>query len=140
MVWRHIAHDILGTYQAILKSKSDASVPQNFVAFATQLREWNARVIESRHAKNPGEFKTQVDRAGNTVFVVPELVIGTLGKGYEIIMSAATPGNRAALTAYVVAEVHPFADGNGLSSQSAAFGALTQSKALERAEMARLVF
>jgi hypothetical protein len=194
------SHDILGTYQAILKSKSDPSVPQDFVAFVTQLREWNARVIESRHAKNPGEFKTQINRAGNTVFVAPELVIGTLGKGYEIIMSAVTPANRAALAAFVVAEVHPFADGNGrtarlamnlfltgagltrtiiptvyrddyisalkamsntahpvplvrmlaraalfsrwidFSSQSAAFAALKQSKALERAEVAKLVF
>ena len=194
------SHDILGTYQAILKSKSDPSVPQDFVAFVTQLREWNARVIEFRHAKNPGEFKIQINRAGNTVFVAPELVIGTLGKGYEIIMSAVTPANRAALAAFVVAEVHPFADGNGrtarlamnlfltgagltriiiptvyrddyisalkamsntahpvplvrmlaraakfsrwidFSSQSAAFAALKQSKALERAEVARLVF
>jgi Fic/DOC family len=194
------SHDILGTYQAILKSKSDSSVPQNFVAFAAQLREWNSRVIESRYAQSPGEFKTQINRAGNTVFVAPELVIGTLGKGYEIIMSAVTPANRAALAAFVVAEVHPFADGNGrtarlamnlflteagltriiiptvyrddyisalkamsstahpvplvrmlaraalfsrwidFSSKQAAFAALKQSKALERAEVARLVF
>ncbi len=194
------SHDILGTYQAILKSKSDPSIPQDFVAFVTQLREWNGCVIESRHAKNPGEFKTLINRAGNTVFVAPELVIGTLGKGYEIIMSAVTPANRAALAAFVVAEVHPFADGNGrtarlamnlflsgarltriiiptvyrddyisalkamsttshpvplvrmlaraalfsrwidFSSQSAAFGALKQSMALERAAVARLVF
>ncbi len=196
----HDSHDILGTYQAILKSKSDPSVPRDFVAFAAQLREWNARVIESRHAKRPGEFKSQINRAGNTVFVAPELVAGTLGKGYEIIMSAVTPANRAALAAFVVAEVHPFADGNGrtarlamnlfltkagltriiiptvyrddyisalkamsntahpvplvrmfaraalfsrwidFSSKQAAFAALKQSKALERAEVARLVF
>jgi fido (protein-threonine AMPylation protein) len=113
------SHDILGTYRAILKSKSDPSVPQDFVAFATQLREWNASVIESRHAKNPGEFKMQVNRAGNTVFVAPELVIGTLGKGFEIIMSAVTPANRAALAAFVVAEVHPFSDGNGRTARLA---------------------
>jgi hypothetical protein len=194
------SHDILGTYQAILKSKADPAVPQDFVAFVAQLREWNARVIESRHAKNPGELKTQINRAGNTVFVAPELVIGTLGKGYEVIMSAVTPANRAALAAFVVAEVDPFADGNGrtarlamnlflssagltriiiptvyrddyisalkamsttahpvplvrmlaraamfsrwidFSSQAAAFAALKRSKALERPEVARLVF
>jgi Fic family protein len=60
-----------------------------------------------------------VNRAGNTVFVAPELVIGTLGKGFEIIMSAATPANRAALAAFVVAEVHPFADGNGRTARLA---------------------
>jgi fido (protein-threonine AMPylation protein) len=61
----------------------------------------------------------QVNRAGNTVFVAPELVIGTLGKGFEIIMSAVTPANRAALAAFVVAEVHPFSDGNGRTARLA---------------------
>jgi fido (protein-threonine AMPylation protein) len=69
--------------------------------------------------KNPGEFKTQINRAGNTVFVTPELVVGTLDKGYEVIMSAATPENRAALAMFVVAEVHPFTDGNGRTARLA---------------------
>jgi Fic/DOC family protein len=76
-------------------------------------------VIESRQEKNPGEFKTENNRAGNTVFGTPDLVIGTLEKGYEIIMSAATPGNRAALAMFVVAEVHPFTDGNGRTARLA---------------------
>jgi fido (protein-threonine AMPylation protein) len=47
------------------------------------------------------------------------MVAGTLIKGYEIIMSAATPANRAALAMFVIAEVHPFADGNGRSARVA---------------------
>lgn len=121
------SHDILGTYQAILKSKADPSVPQNFKAFAAQLQEWNRQVIESRRVKNPGEFKTESNRAGNTVFVTPELVVGTLEKGYETIMSAATPENRAALALFVVAEVHPFADGNGRTARLAMNLFLTQA-------------
>jgi fido (protein-threonine AMPylation protein) len=54
---------------------------------------------------------------GNTVFVSPALVVGTLEKGYEIIMSAATSGNRAALAMFVIAEVHPFTDGNGRTAR-----------------------
>jgi fido (protein-threonine AMPylation protein) len=53
------------------------------------------------------------------VFVTPELVIGTLEKGYETIMSAATPQNRAALAMFVIAEVHPFTDGNGRTARLA---------------------
>jgi fido (protein-threonine AMPylation protein) len=121
------SHDILGTYQAILKSKAEPAVPQNFDVFATQLQEWNRQVIESRWAKHPGEFKTEANRAGNTLFVTPELVVGTLEKGYEIIMSAATPENRAALATFVVAEVHPFADGNGRTSRLALNLFLTQA-------------
>jgi fido (protein-threonine AMPylation protein) len=64
-------------------------------------------------------FKTETNQAGSTVFVNPELVLGTLEKGYETIMSAATPANRAALAVFVVAEVHPFTDGNGRTSRLA---------------------
>jgi hypothetical protein len=121
------SHDILGTYQAILKSKADPAIPQSFEAFAAQLQDWNRQVIESRSAKLPGEFKTEDNRAGNTRFVAPELVLGTLEKGYEIIMSAATPENRAALATFVVAEVHPFTDGNGRTARLALNLFLTQA-------------
>jgi hypothetical protein len=127
------SHDILGTYQAILKSKADPVIPQTFEAFATQLQEWNRQVIESRSAKQPGEFKTEGNRAGNTLFVTPELVLGTLEKGYEIIMSAATPENRAALATFVVAEVHPFADGNGRTAR------LTLNLFLTQAGLTRVI-
>ena len=113
------SHDILGTYRAILESKANPTIPQRFEDFATQLQHWNREVIESRQSKSPGEFKTESNRAGNTVFVVPDLVIGTLQKGYESIMSAATPANRAAVAMFVVAEVHPFTDGNGRTARLA---------------------
>jgi hypothetical protein len=121
------SHDILGTYQAILKSKADSAIPQTFEAFATQLQDWNRLVIESRSGRQPGEFKIEGNRAGNTLFVAPELVLGTLEKGYEMIMSAATPENRAALATFVVAEVHPFADGNGRTARLALNLFLTQA-------------
>jgi hypothetical protein len=113
------SHDILGTYRAILESKASPIVPQRFEDFARQLQNWNREVIESRQSKSPGEFKTESNRAGNTVFVIPDLVVGTLEKGYEAIMSAATPANRAALAMFVVAEAHPFTDGNGRTARLA---------------------
>ncbi len=76
-------------------------------------------MIESRKDKLPGEFKTERNRAGATWFVDPDLVLGTVLKGYEYIMSAATPANRAALATFVVSEVHPFADGNGRTARVA---------------------
>jgi hypothetical protein len=113
------SHDVIGTYNAILESKAKPEIPQAFNAFAEQLSNWNRKVIQSRLSKNPGEFKTVNNRAGATIFVTPELTLGTLEKGYEIIMSAATPENRAALATFVVAEVHPFADGNGRTARLA---------------------
>ena len=113
------SHDILGTYQAILKSKQAPELPESGEQFVQQLQDWNRQVIESRKDKRPGEFKTERNRAGNTWFVDPDLVFGTLLKGYEYIMGVATPANRAALTSFVVAEVHPFSDGNGRTARVA---------------------
>ncbi len=113
------SHDILGTYRAILESKQSPKLPDSAQEFARLLQQWNSEVIESRKDKLPGEFKTERNRAGATWFVDPDLVVGTLLKGYEFIMSAATPANRAALAAFVVSEVHPFSDGNGRTARVA---------------------
>jgi hypothetical protein len=121
------SHDILGTYQAVLKSKQSPVIPTSAEAFLKQLQEWNRQVIESRLDKNPGEIKSEPNRAGQTYFVSPEMVVGTLTKGYESIMSAATPANRAALTMFVVTEVHPFTDGNGRTARVAMNHFLTQA-------------
>lgn len=121
------SHDILGTYQAILRSKATPVIPPTFAAFVAQLQAWNRQVIESRAVKHPGEFKTEANRAGNTMFVAPDLVLGTLEKGYEIIMSTPTPSQRATLASFIVAEVHPFADGNGRTLRLAMNLFLTQA-------------
>lgn len=113
------SHDILGTYRAILQSKQSPMIPETAGEFAKLLQSWNSQVIESRKDKHPGEFKTVSNRAGSTYFVNPELVLGTLIKSYESIMSATTPGNRATLAMFCVAEVHPFTDGNGRTARIA---------------------
>ena len=127
------SHDILGTYRAILESKANPSIPQRFEDFARQIQDWNREVIESRQSKSPGAFKTESNRAGNTVFVAPDLVLGTLEKGYESIMSATTSANRAALAMFVVSEVHPFTDGNGRTAR------LAMNLFLTEAGLARII-
>ena len=69
--------------------------------------------MKARTDKNPGAFKTRVNRAGNTVFVAPELVTGTLEKGFAFLQGLGEPFQRAAFMTFLVSEVHPFADGNG---------------------------
>lgn len=111
------SHDILGTHRAILESKAMPRIAQSHEEFVERLRHFNRQVIESRVDKQPGEFKTQANRAGNTYFVAPDLVLGTLERGFELIMAAGTPANKAALAMFVVVEVHPFTDGNGRSAR-----------------------
>lgn len=113
------SHDVLGTYQAILDSVAQPHFPGTFDAFLDQLRTWNRRVIHSRTEKQPGEIKTLPNRAGATLFVTPELVVGTLERGFEFLAAARNAEARAALTMFMVAEVHPFTDGNGRTARLA---------------------
>jgi Fic family protein len=69
--------------------------------------------MEGRADKNPGMFKTQENRAGSMVFVAPDMVIGTLEKGFQFAQALAAPFQRAVFMMFLVSEVHPFADGNG---------------------------
>jgi Fic family protein len=51
------------------------------------------------------------------VFVAPELVNGTLEKGFEFYRALEEPFQKAAFMMVLVSEVHPFADGNGRAAR-----------------------
>jgi len=113
------SHDVIGTFNAILDSTARPMMPIDFESFALQLKAWNRQVIFSRSNKRPGEWKSEPNRAGETFFVHPELVRGTLEKGFELISAASTAAARAALAMFVVSDVHPFTDGNGRTARLA---------------------
>jgi Fic family protein len=69
--------------------------------------------MEGRPDKGPGKFKADPNRAGGTLFVAPELVEGTLTKGFEVYRGLISPLHRAIYMMFLISEVHPFADGNG---------------------------
>ena len=73
--------------------------------------------MEGRPDKGPGRFKADPNRAGSTTFVAPELVEGTLAKGFEIYRGLTGPLHRAIFMMFLVSEVHPFADGNGRAAR-----------------------
>jgi hypothetical protein len=106
------ARDILGTF-VLAVEESRADVAHDADAFIALLRREHGQMLASRPEVNPGEFKTRPNQAGNTSFVAPQLVEGTLRQGYERIKVAPPGFPRAVVTMFVVSEVHPFADGNG---------------------------
>jgi hypothetical protein len=61
----------------------------------------------------PGRYKTAANRAGDTEFVAPDLVAGTLRRGFETGHGIVDPFARGVFMMFVTSEVHPFADGNG---------------------------
>lgn len=69
--------------------------------------------MDGRPKKNQGQFKTRSNRAGMTELVSPEAVEGTLRAGWEELERLDDPFARAVFMTLLVAEVHPFDDGNG---------------------------
>ncbi|TNE38573.1 MAG: cell filamentation protein Fic [Alphaproteobacteria bacterium] len=111
------AHDVLGTFRIVSDSAEMKKVPQTFETFLELLRGRHALFMAERPDKNPGVFKTQSNRAGNTIFVEPDLVNGTLAKGFEFLQGLSEPLHRAIFMMFVVSEVHPFTDGNGRAAR-----------------------
>ncbi len=107
------AHDVLGTWKATSDAREMSRLPRSVAELNGLLRGRHALIMEGRQDKGPGLFKNEANRAGSTFFVAPELVEGTLAKGFEIYRSLAAPLQRAMFMMFLVSEVHPFADGNG---------------------------
>lgn len=111
------AHDVLATYRIVSDMAEMRKLPSDIDEFLTILHRRHAAIMEARPDKNPGVFKTMTNRAGNTVFVAPDLVTGTLEKGFAFLQGLGEPFQRAVFMMLLVSEVHPFADGNGRAAR-----------------------
>jgi hypothetical protein len=107
------AHDILGTFRIVSDGAQMARTPRDFEALVSLLQERHASCMAMRPDKMPGQFKSKENRAGTTFFVAPDLVLGTLEKGFEIYRGLELPLHRAIFMMFLVSEVHPFVDANG---------------------------
>jgi len=107
------AHDILGTYRTISSGQDMRKEPASFRDFLSMMKARHFTIMEARPDKRPGEFKEKPNRAGETFFVAPELVVGTLEQGFEMSRALEDGLARAVFVMFVVSEVHPFDDGNG---------------------------
>src|SRR3546814_12035642 len=85
----------------------------DYADFRRLLRHRHAMVMEARPDKGPGIFKAKPNQAGMTLFVAPDLVEGTLERGYDLCQALGDPLHRSIYMMALVSEVHPFADGTG---------------------------
>jgi Fic/DOC family len=111
------AHDVLGTWRVVSDQKEMSRLPGDFPELSALLKKRHAQIMEGRPDKEPGRFKTESNRAGSTTFVAPDLVEGTLAKGFEIYRGLTSPLHRAIFMMFLISEVHPFADGNGRAAR-----------------------
>jgi len=107
------SHDILETFRIVSNDPEMHRVPQTDEELFSLLLERHGQLMQAREDKMPGKFKTQINRAGNTLFVKPEEVRGTLKKGLEFYHKLPKGIARAIFIKFMISEVHPFTDGNG---------------------------
>ena len=107
------AQDILGVWRLASDPAEMRRVPATAKEFLDLLCRRHATVMSGRPDASPGQFKTRPNRAGATLFVAPEAVLGTIERGFAICLDLPSAFHRAVFMHGLVAEVHPFADGNG---------------------------
>ena len=78
------AHDIMGTFRIVSNHRDMRRTPASFDEFLDLLQSRHHAIMEGRPDKLPGQFKSEPNRAGQTHFVAPELVRGTLLKGFDL--------------------------------------------------------
>lgn len=111
------SHDILGVFRLAITPPYRDSPPVAGEDFLHGLETWHAEMLRMRPEANPGKPKLAMNYAGNTQFVDPAHVRGTLTEGSRIALSVPEGLPRAVFYAFLVSEVHPFDDGNGRLSR-----------------------
>lgn len=115
---RDDSHDILNTYRLLADTFEMSRTPGSPEAFVDLLRTRHRQILQHRTDKRPGEFKLQRNRAGNSVFVEPALVAGTLVEAFALYRILPHALARAIFMQIAVSEIHPFDDGNGRLSRA----------------------
>lgn len=111
------AHDIVGTFEVVSDLGEMRRTPEDLEDFLRLLRARHGKMMARRPEAEPGTFKTRPNRAGNTEFVHPDYVIGTLRKGLELHAGLSAGLPRAIFMMFLVSDVHPFVDGNGRTAR-----------------------
>ncbi|KAF0095614.1 MAG: filamentation induced by cAMP protein Fic [Puniceicoccaceae bacterium 5H] len=107
------AHDILGTFRTVSDLAEMQHRPKNAEELLELLKRRHATIMSGRPDKSPGTFKTESNRAGTSIFVSPELVVGTFIKAFPLYQSLEAAFQWAVFMMFLISEVHPFTDGNG---------------------------
>ena len=111
------AHDVLGTFEIVSDETEMRTTPSALEDLLALLKSRHKTMLANRPEVAPGLFKSEPNRAGDTTFVHPEYVRGTLQKGWELYQSLEPGLPRAIFIAFLVSDVHPFVDGNGRMSR-----------------------
>ncbi|WP_439504860.1 Fic family protein [Sediminibacterium sp.] len=108
------AEDLLHTYQITSNKKEINTCPITAQDFIQLLQARHAFIFAGRKNKNPGNFKERNNLSGNSELVPWQLIEGTLIKGFDWYTLLQDPFAKAIYVLFLITEVSPFADGNGV--------------------------
>ena len=127
------AHDIIGVMAAAANPHMRAAPLPHGPAVLGYVKALHGAIMRNRPDVRPGEFKLNNNAAGNTAFVHTDLVQGTMVAASQILPSVAEGLSRALLSMFILAEVHPFDDGNGRLAR------LAMNAELSRCGLSRII-
>lgn len=110
---RDDSHDVLGTFMLTNDLNEMSSTPKTADQLIGILQRRHSVLLGSRTEKNPGMFKQRNNQAGSYQFVDHRLVPGTLKKTFKFYEYLNDPVAKAFFVMFMIAEIHPFEDGNG---------------------------
>jgi hypothetical protein len=126
-------HDVLRVYQQLVDLGGRSASMIDADTFIDEIQERHRRLMDARPSVKPGAFKTKSNQAGDTTFVDPSLVRGTLREGIMLLRSLSDPFSRGLFVHFLLSDVHPFNDGNGRLSR------IMMTKELVSAGLSRIV-
>lgn len=111
------SHDVLSLFLITNDFSEMCITPKNPDELIEILQRRHAILMKERPEKRPGKFKVKENKAGNTLFVAPEDVLGTLSHGFERYKLLKPGLAKALFMQFLISEIHPFDDGNGRLSR-----------------------
>ncbi|MDB4261021.1 Fic family protein, partial [Porticoccaceae bacterium] len=127
------SHDVLSVFDLVQDYQEMSITPTSTDEFISLLSQRHKALLQQRPEKRPGEFKTKANKAGDSLFVLPEQVEGTLAQALTAYITLPEGLHRAIYMHFVVTEVHPFDDGNGRLAR------IMMNAELARAEQFKLI-
>ena len=107
------AHDVAGTFALVSNPNEMLKTPNHVDDLITLLKSRHHTMMAYRPEADPGQFKEKPNRAGETQFIAPGHVMGTLEQGFHFYRELTHGFAKAVYMMFFIAEVHPFTDGNG---------------------------
>ncbi|GAB3034110.1 Fic family protein [Bowmanella dokdonensis] len=107
------SHDVLSVYDIVHDYTEMVTVPESANELMHLLTLRHGLIMHARSDKRPGELKVKPNKAGDTLFVLPDKVEGTLARAFSLYQQLEPGLARAVFMQFMVTECHPFDDGNG---------------------------